>query len=252
MNKVECINFIQTHHYSKVMPRLTKEYLGFYSNDALVGIVTLGWGTQPLQTIRKLFPNTDLVTKDYYEIGKMCFSPSFNNNNQTGSQIISALVKWSKSNTECTFLYTMADGIVGRVGYVYQASNFLYGGSFWTDVYMGSDGEKIHPRSAKVLLKENAEWKGKDKLCWLTADFNKMKGIKRIRGKMFRYMIPLNKKGRKLLVDNGWNTSYPKDGDLLWKEQTDKGVYTNLDKQPPFVLDCVNVNRQNVESHKRR
>jgi len=55
-------------------------------------------------------------------------------------------------------LYTLADGIVGRIGYVYQASNFLYGGFFWTDVYMGADGEKIHPRSARNLCKENAQW----------------------------------------------------------------------------------------------
>jgi hypothetical protein len=156
------------------MPRLTKEYLGFYEDDGLVGVVTLGWGTQPLQTIRKLFPDTDLVTKDYYEIGKMCFSPMFNNNNQTGSQIISTLVRWLKSNTDCSLLYTLADGIVGKVGYVYQASNFLYGGCFWTDVYMSKDGEKIHPRSAKQLLKENAEWKGKEKLFWLTPDFNEI------------------------------------------------------------------------------
>lgn len=251
MNKVECINFVQEHHYSKVMPRLTKEYLGFYMDNSLVGVVTLGWGTQPLQTIKKLFPDSDLVTTDYYEIGKMCFLPSYNNNKQSGSQIISLLVKWLKNNTNIMFLYTMADGIVGRVGYVYQASNFLYGGSFWTDVYMSPEGEKIHPRSAKALLKENAIWSGKDKMFWLSADFCEAKGFTRIKGKMFRYMLPMNKLARIMLKDMNWSTSYPKDVDLMWRKQTTKGKYEVLDGQPPFVLSCVNINSSNVNAHRR-
>ena len=34
-------------------------------------VVVLGWGTQPLQTIRKLFPCHVLRTTDYIEIGKI-------------------------------------------------------------------------------------------------------------------------------------------------------------------------------------
>ena len=65
--KAEAIDFIQARLYSKVMPRLTKHFLGAYNEDELAGVITLGWGTQPLQTIRKLFP--PLVTQAYYEIG---------------------------------------------------------------------------------------------------------------------------------------------------------------------------------------
>jgi hypothetical protein len=68
------VPFIQKYHYSKILPRLTKWYLGYFENDDLVGVVTLGWGTQPKQTIQKLFYNHDIDTKDYFEIGKMCFS----------------------------------------------------------------------------------------------------------------------------------------------------------------------------------
>ena len=31
------------------------------------------------------------------------------------------------------YLFTWADGLVGKAGYVYQAFNFLYGGYIWTD-----------------------------------------------------------------------------------------------------------------------
>ena len=73
VNKYVAAELVQEHHYSKVIPKLTKYYLGVFIENKLVGILTLGWGTQPLATIRKLFPS--LTTKDYYEIGKMCMLP---------------------------------------------------------------------------------------------------------------------------------------------------------------------------------
>ena len=48
--------FVQERHYSPVMPKLTKHYLGAYQDDELVGILTLGWGTNPMGTIKKMFP----------------------------------------------------------------------------------------------------------------------------------------------------------------------------------------------------
>lgn len=251
INKFDAIEFVQQYHYSKVFPRITKYYLGFYNNSTLIGVLTLGWGTQPLQTIKKIFPNQNLSTSDYYEIGKMCLRPDFNKDKNTGSRLISILINWLKNNTNISFLYTLADGIVGKVGYVYQSSNFLYGGHFWTDVYMGSDGEKIHPRSAKQLLKENAIYLNKEKLYWLTSDFCKHKGIKRIRGKMFRYGFPLNKKFRRMMIDNQWNLNYPKDIDLQWKQQIDKGKYEYIER-PDFALDVVNVNSKNVNQGRNK
>ena len=133
------------------MPKLTKKYLGIFLDTKLVGVITCGWGTQPLQTINKLFPG--LTTKDYWEIGKMCLIDSMPKNSE--SQALSSVIKWIKINCpEKLFLYTLADGIVGKVGYVYQSANFLYGNYFWTDVYLSKDGEKIHPRTAKNYVKK--------------------------------------------------------------------------------------------------
>ena len=47
--------FIQSLHYSKIMPRLTKYFLGCYLEDELVGVLTLGWVTKPNATNAKLF-----------------------------------------------------------------------------------------------------------------------------------------------------------------------------------------------------
>ena len=151
ISKDQAVNFIHQYHYSKVMPRLNRFYLGFFIDGRLAGVVVLGWGTQPLQTIRKLFPCHVLRTTDYIEIGKMCFLPDFNDTQCFGSIVISQMVKWLKANTRYLYLYTLADGIMGKCGYVYQASNFQYVGSFTTSVYRDSlTGEKIHPRSART------------------------------------------------------------------------------------------------------
>ena len=113
------------------MPRINKYYLGFYEKKELLGVITLGYGTQPLQTIKKIFYKHNVLSKDYLEIGKMCFIPRMNDTKSFGSQVISMLVKWLKINLpEVSFLYTLADGIMGKVGYVYQASNFYYIGQF--------------------------------------------------------------------------------------------------------------------------
>ena len=250
IDKKLAIDFIQERHYSKVLPRLTKHWLGFFYEGELVGVLTLGWGTQPLQTIKKLFPN--LVSEDYYEIGKMCMDDKMPRNSE--SQMISSAVRWMKKNLpEKKFLYTWADGIVGKVGYVYQASNFQYGGFIWTDIYISPSAEKIHPRSSKSLLKEHAEFLGKEKLFWMTPDFMKLKGIRRIRGKQFRYIYPLNKEAKKILQKGStveWGLSYPKALDLQWKEQLEKGKYGILNEIPHMDLSVVEINEKNVNAHK--
>ena len=122
ISKPVAAELIQSLHYSKIMPRLTKHFLGCYLENELVGVLTLGWGTQPKATIAKLFDGFD--TKDYYEIGKMCMKEEMPRNSE--SQTISSVVKWMKEKCpEKQFLYTWADGIMGKPGYVYQAANFL-------------------------------------------------------------------------------------------------------------------------------
>ena len=241
--------FIQKYHYSPVMPRLTKKFLGFSLDDKLVGVLTLGWGTQPRQTINKMFPG--LESKDYYEIGKMCLSPELNGTKGAGSQMVSATIRWMKKNTDSLFLYTMADGIMGKCGYVYQASNFYFGEAYWTQVYMMENGEKLHQRSSKFLCKENAIELGKEKVFWLTTDFMKKKGIKVIKGYMFRYIYPLNKKAKKIMKNHStleWTRNYPKDKDLEWIDATDRKDKKTV-PQPPFTFEDAKYNLKNIEAH---
>jgi len=256
IDKFQAYNLVEQYHYSKVMPRLTKHYIGLFEGKNFVGVVTLGWGTQPKGTINKLIPGK--TTKDYFEIGKMCLLDSCPRNSE--SAFLALVVKWMKQNTFCDFLYTLADGIVGKVGYVYQASNFLYGGYFWTDVYIAANGEKVHPRTTKPLLRENETFLAIQstrppvvkKLFWLTKDFMQHKGIKRVKGKMFRYMYPLSKKARRHLKNLNWNLNHPKDTDLEWKVLNfSTGKYDVTTTKPFMDLSVVKYNQRNITQYKQ-
>ena len=279
LNRYLATNFIQKYHYSPVMPGITKYYLGYYIQNELKGVLTLGWGTRPRHTFNKMFPSIKILEKKdgnfvhdindwYYEIGKMCLSPDLNGTG-AGSQMVSTTIRWMKENTNCKFLYTMADGIMGKCGYVYQASNFYFGEKYNTQIYMMDNGEKFHPRSSHSLCMENAKFLeekyGKDYLLkfkpdkngeryprWFTPDFCKHKGFKRILGLMFRYIYPLNKKIKKLMLREStmpWSKNYPKDVDLEWYNATDLKNKFKINK-PPFTFENSIYNKKNINSHK--
>ncbi len=273
--KKEAIELVQQNHYSPVMPKLTKHWLGVFKGEEMVGVVTLGWGTRPKHTIQKVV-NEDLTSNDYYEIGKMCMLDSEPRNSET--QMISQLVRWIKDNCpNAKFLYTLADGIMGKCGYVYQAANFYYGGEYWTDSYMSAKGEKVHPRTTRELCKENWKWhydsnsvgfkqefkdnhdqkvkdgkEPKEQVFWLTPEFMNHKGMKKIKGKMFRYIYPLNKRAKKMLKkaeQTNWKIGkgvYPKDKDLKWRQMVGRKKYEFLDGIPKWDLTVVDHNKKNV------
>ena len=274
IHEVTAIEFIQERLYSKIMPVLTKHYLGCYIENDLVGVLTLGWGTQPKATINKLFPG--LSTEHYYEIGKMCMDESMKHGAE--SQMINRVIEWIK--TECPdvlYLYTWADGLMGKPGYVYQGSNFYYGGFIWSQLYITDKGEKVHPRSTKRLCRENYLWeiekdpdrfKGtkseeRQQVFWLTQNYLDYIEYKKISGKQFRYILPLSKRAKKLLK---WSTvewslgNYPKNQDLVWRVHTSNGYDiiqgTEGGKAENRPFDEYNgdyeYNDKNVNKHKRK
>ncbi len=248
IDKLQAVKLIDSFHYSKIMPRHTKHYLGIFENYNLIGVITLGWGTQPLQTIRKIFPDSGFTTKNYYEIGKMCFLPEKNKSKSFGSMILAAAIKYIKRNIPIDILYTLADGIMGKCGYVYQAANFKFIGSFETSVYWDKKtGEKIHPRAAKELLHENSILSGK-KMFWLSHAFCEQKGIEKITGKMFRYVYPLTKIGERELAKMNVLKN-PKNNDLIFKRRTSHG--NEIITQPKFNMNIYSNSSQNEKINLR-
>ena len=272
---------MQANHYSPVMPKLTKHWLGVYKQEELVGVITLGWGTRPLHTIQKIL-GPDFESKDYYEIGKMCMLDSEPKNSET--QMISQVVRWIKNNCpEVKFLYTLADGIMGKCGYVYQAANFYYGGEYWTDSYISSKGEKVHPRTTRHLCRDNWLWHydertvgstknlkkimiekvalasanntkpPKEQVFWLTPEFMNHIGMKKVKGKMFRH-ISLEQEGKKTAKEKVQKSIgrlgtgvYPKadNGALQWKQMVGRKKYEILPgSMPEWNLQVVEHNKK--------
>lgn len=236
ITKEDALAMIQKYHYSNTLPKINKYFIGFFLDEQLVGVVTLGWGTRPKHTIQRIFPSLD--TKDYLEIGRMCMTKEMPKNSE--SQMISQLVKWIKANLpELKILFTWADGMLGKCGYVYQASNFIYAGYSGGEMYM-KDGVKIHVRQMKsILLPEGV----KDERITVRPTLKQMKdfGIQHFKGKQYRYLMFLcNKAETRMLKSEcliDLTLPHPKENDLSW---TVKDLTTGKwkeSKMPPYKTD---------------
>jgi len=150
----------------------------------------------------------------------------------TESAFLSKVVNWIKINEpNKKILFTWADGVLGKIGTVYMASNFLYGGYIWTDLYITKSGEKVHPRTSQGITEKG------DAKCGHrpTKDFMLDNGWNHYKGKQFRYLHFLCNKAekRKLIKESTeqWSVNYPKHVDLEWKIQNLKtGEWSLTDK----------------------
>lgn len=236
ISKDEALKMIKKYHYSNTLPKINKYFVGFYLDGELAGVVTLGWGTRPKHTIQRIFPSLD--TKDYLEIGRMCMTEEMPKNSE--SQMISQLVKWIKVNLpELKILFTWADGMLGKCGYVYQASNFIYAGYSGGEMYM-KDGVKIHVRQMKsILIPEGV----KDERITVRPTLAQMKqfNIQHFKGKQYRYLMFLCDKAETARLKNecliDLSLPHPKDDDLSWTvKNTDTGKWEES-KMPPYTTD---------------
>ena len=137
------------------------------------------------------------------------------------TMILSKMFKWVKQNRpDIKLIYTWADGILGKPGYVYQAANFLYGGFITTDLYLSDKGERVHPRTAQSYLKDKdgVNVGRRPKKSFLVNH-----GWKHYRGRQFRYVyFVCNKREKKKLLKESnvsWDRKYPKDKELVWKKK---------------------------------
>lgn len=224
---------VKKFHYSKVFPRINKFAIGGFIQNKLVAVMLCGYGTRPLHTIKKIFPT--LCVKDYIELGKLCVDDECPKN--TESYFISRCIKLIKSTyPQYKIFFSWADGIVGKPGYVYQCSNFYYGGFITTEMYLDKNGNRVHPRSIQgISTGEKAEG---TKFKSRSYDVTMGMGYKKYFGLQFRYVYPLcnQKEWKELLKTTPFEWSkgnYPKDNDCVWKEQVTKGKRIDCEK-PPF------------------
>jgi len=214
--------FVLQHHYSKVMPKQTKLVLGAHKGKGgpLVGVITFGWGVRPQDTLRTLFPSLDTgpgFAKQYLEIGKMCVHNSEPKN--TESRLLSLAAKYVKKHCpEVKLIFTWADALWGKPGYVYQAANYYYGGFIWTDVYTDKNGIRLHPRQLPKYTRAvlglsdeeiRREWSANNGIGVRRPSKEQLVkyGLKHVFGMQFRYVFFLcNKEEEQALIADSANS----------------------------------------------
>ena len=204
--------FVAQHHYAVICPPITKLSLGLFAGDDLVGVALWGYGTRPRHTIKRIFPSLDV--EDYLELNRLCVLDSMPRN--TESFFLGTMAAYIGEHLPgVKLLYSWADGLRGKPGYVYQASNWLYGGHIWSEFYMTGEGEVVHPR---LIITRYGTRKKSVTLAL---------GLSKVRGFQFRYLRFLCSHGeRKRLLRESpfdWFSKYPKRKDLKWVIEAEEG-----------------------------
>ena len=205
-------SFVAQHHYAVICPPITKVSLGLFADGNLVGVALWGYGTRPKHTIKKIFPSLDVG--DYLELNRLCVLDSMPRN--TESRFISMMTDYIKGHHPgVKILYSWADGLRGKPGYVYQASSWLYGGWIWSQFYITKEGEVVHPR---LLITRYGTRK---------KEFTRSIGLSKICGYQYRYcrFLCSHKERKKLLLESPfeWSRGYPKRKDLKWTIDAGEG-----------------------------
>lgn len=132
--------FVRAHHYGKVCPPHCLLFLGSSEPAGCVSI--WGWGVRPVDTIRYVL--RDGKPAEYLELNRLCCLDELPRN--TESQLLSLCARWIERNRpDVLLLWSWADGMRGKPGFVYQAANWTHCRILRTAWY--TDGTSImHPR----------------------------------------------------------------------------------------------------------
>lgn len=176
---------------------------GLFIDGVLSGVVT--YGMPPSPNVSNGFLGKG-HNKHLLELNRLCINEVAPKN--AASRLVGRSLKWLAKNTPHIAVVSYADGAMGHIGYVYQATNFIYCGCKKAhDVEYYVDGKWTH---AKVLTNRGITSPRK----W--AKENNI-DIKKPMGK-HRYIYFLNKSKKPLLRYD--SDAYPK-GETLRYETSD-------------------------------
>jgi hypothetical protein len=148
----ECREWVLKKHYAKRKPRIQYAF-GLYLNNLLEGIVTYGYPATP-------FVSRGLCGKEYekevLELNRLVINSKVPKN--SASFLVSNSMKMLPK--EIKIIVSYADTSVGHVGYIYQATNFIYTGLTIPMKEWKLKGKNLH--SQNVSKSKSLEEKKKD------------------------------------------------------------------------------------------
>lgn len=180
----EAKEFIKDNHYSHTMP-VTNLFLGFSYKNKLNCVIV--YGTGACYRLRKSLPNPNVL-----ELTRLFSSDNAPKNME--SYCIGQSIKYLKENKpEIKILVSFADPSHGHIGYVYQATNWLYTGLTLQagNAIYEVDGVRIHPRT---LLKKYGTTSKKEALEFLKRDNPNAKIEKVTNSRKHRYIMFIGNK----------------------------------------------------------
>lgn len=135
-NKIICEN-----HYSGTVAKGVEFHIGIFYEKKLYGVAQFGYGIRPHDTCKWV---SDTLPNQYLELNRLWISDELGMNSESKS--ISMCIKYiKKRKPELKWIISFADGMMGKVGTIYQATNFIYTG-FRKDggIWMTKDGQRLH------------------------------------------------------------------------------------------------------------
>lgn len=143
---------ILRHHYSQSIVNNSYIHLGVYYKDNFAGVLQFGYALQPA-CAGGIVEGT--VQGEYLELNRMWLAEVCPRNSE--SMAISYAVKYiRRASPSVAWIQSFADERCGRLGVVYQASNFLYLGSHMATFYF-LDGDYYH----RLLLTAHPNGRGR-------------------------------------------------------------------------------------------
>jgi len=118
INKRQCAEYILKIHYAKRWPSVSYAF-GLYLDNVLCGVVT--YGTPPSAPLKVGIAGED-HKGDILELNRLCLR---NNVKNEASILVGRSLKILPTNK---IVVSFADIAQGHLGYVYQATNFIYCG----------------------------------------------------------------------------------------------------------------------------
>jgi len=137
--------WIMKKHYAKRMPAVQHSF-GLFNNYILEGVICYGPTCRSLNQGYGAFGEKKDVSS--FELLRLCIDSE---NKNAASFLVSNSIKLLPKPA---FIVSYADGNMGHLGYVYQATNWLYCGITATErVYIDErTGKTVHPRTVVSLF----------------------------------------------------------------------------------------------------